>query len=299
MTNSKKSLSEHSKGILFLAIAALLWSSGGFLIKWVSWNPLAIAGTRSLIAAGLMFLYRRKFDFNWSPAQIGGAIAYTATVIAFVSANKLTTAANAILIQYTAPVFVALFATWFLGEKTSRLDWIMIGITLGGMTLFFLDNLSVGNFWGNMVALLSGITFAGVVILSRKQKDGSPLESFFLGNILTGMVGLPFMLQSAPNPSGWIGLILLGVFQLGISYIVYAEAMKRVTALEGILIPVFEPILNPVWVFLLLHEVPGKWALIGGVIVLLSVTLRCILTTIKPRAGIDGCELEAKMESRS
>lgn len=284
MDNSKKSLDQHSQGIIFLAIAALLWSSGGFLIKWVAWNPLAIAGTRSLIAAGLMYLYRRKFDFNWSPAQIGGAIAYAATVIAFVTANKLTTAANAILIQYTAPVFVALFATWFLGERTSRLDWIMIGITLGGMVLFFLDNLSVGNFWGNMVALLSGITFAGVVVFSRKQKDGSPLESFFLGNILTGIVGLPFMLQSAPTPTGWIGLILLGVFQLGISYIVYAEAMKRVTALEGILIPVIEPILNPLWVFFLLGEVPGKWAVLGGIIVVTSVTLRCILTT-RPSKG--------------
>ncbi|NLY75492.1 MAG: EamA family transporter [Firmicutes bacterium] len=278
MTFSSKSFNRHSQGIILLAIAALLWSCGGFLIKWVVWNPLAIAGTRSLIAAGLMYLYRRKFDINWSPAQIGGAIAYAATVISFVTANKLTTAANAILIQYTAPVFVALFANWFLGEKTSRLDWVMIGITLGGMALFFLDDLSLGNFWGNLVALFSGIAFAGVVLFSRKQKDGSPLESFFLGNILTGLVGLPFMLGSAPNPSGWIGLILLGVFQLGISYIVYAEAMKRVTALEGILIPIIEPILNPVWVFLLMGEVPGKWAVIGGVIVVTSVTLRCILT---------------------
>ena len=282
MNNTKITFNQHSKGVFFLVIAALIWSCGGFLIKWVSWNPLAIAGTRSLIAAGLMFLYRRrKFDFNWSPAQIGGAVAYAATVISFVAANKMTTAANAILLQYTAPVFVALFAYWFLGEKTSRLDWIIIGITLGGMTLFFLDNLSAGNFLGNLVALFSGVTFAGVVLFSRKQKDGSPLESFFLGNILTGLVGLPFMLQSAPNASGWVGLILLGVFQLGISYIVYAEAMKRVTALEGVLIPVIEPILNPIWVFLLLHEVPGKWALAGGVVVLVSVTLRCVFT-IKP-----------------
>lgn len=282
MNNSKKTFNQHSKGVFFLVIAALLWSCGGFLIKWVSWSPPAIAGTRSLIAAGLMFLYRRrKFDFNWSPAQIGGAVAYAATVISFVAANKMTTAANAILLQYTAPVFVALFAYWFLGEKTSRLDWIIIGIALGGMTLFFLDNLSAGNFLGNIVALFSGVSFALVALLSRKQKDGSPLESFFLGNILTGLFGLPFMFQSAPNASGWIGLILLGVFQLGISYIVYAEAMKRVTALEGVLIPVIEPILNPVWVFLLLHEVPVKWALAGGVVVLVSVTLRCVFA-IKP-----------------
>lgn len=282
MNNSDKTFNQHSKGVFFLVIAALLWSCGGFLIKWVAWNPPAIAGTRSLIAAGLMFVYRRrKFDFNWSPAQIGGAVAYAATVMSFVTANKMTTAANAILLQYMAPVFVALFAYWFLGEKTSRLDWIIIGITLGGMTLFFLDNLSAGNFLGNLVALFSGVAFAGVALFSRKQKEGSPLESFFLGNILTGLVGLPFMFQSAPNASGWVGLILLGVFQLGISYIIYAEAMKRVTALEGVLIPVIEPILNPVWVFLLLHEVPGKWALIGGVVVLVSVTLRCVFG-IKP-----------------
>ncbi len=264
------------RSIVYLIITALLWSLGGLLIKGVSWHPLAIAGTRSFIAAVIMFLYRRKFDFNWSTAQIGGAIAYAATVIAFVTANKLTTAANAILIQYSAPIFVALFAHWFLGEKTSKFDWLTIGITLGAMALFFIDNLSVGNFWGNMVALVSGITFAALTLLSRKQKDGSPLESLFLGNILTGLVGLPFMLQSAPNPSGWIGLILLGVVQLGISYILYAEAMKHVTAMEGILIPVIEPILNPIWVFLFFHEAPGKLALVGGAIVLITVTLRCV-----------------------
>lgn len=249
------------RSIVYLLITALLWSSSGLLIKLVSWHPLGIAGMRSLIAALIMFIYRRKFNFNWSAAQIGGAIAYAATVITFVTANKLTTAANAIMIQYSAPIFVALFAYWFLGEKTSKFDWLTIGITLGAMTLFFIDDLSVGNFWGNMVALVSGITFAALTLLSRKQKDGSPLESLFLGNILTGLIGLPFMLQSAPNLSGWIGLSLLGVFQLGISYILYAEAMKHVTAMEGILIPVIEPILNPIWVFLFFmrRRVSGLW----------------------------------------
>jgi len=270
---------------LFLIGAASLWSIGGLLIKFVSWHPFAIAGMRSLIAAVIMFIYHRKFDFNWSPVQVGGAIAYAAMALSFVSANKLTTSANAILIQYSAPIFVALFAYWFLGEKVGKFDWFTIGVTLGAMALFFVDDLSAGNFWGNMVALFSGISFAAMTLLSRKQKDGSPLESLFLGNILTGLIGLPFMLQSAPNASGWIGLILLGVFQLGISYILYAEAIKHVTALEGVLIPVIEPILNPVWVFLFLHEIPGKWALVGGVIVLLSVTLRCVFTSRRQNTG--------------
>lgn len=284
MNSLKNPSNQRYRGILFLIGSASLWSIGGLLIKSVSWHPLAIAGMRSLIAALLMLMYRRKFEFNWSPVQIWGAVAYTATVIAFVAATKLTTAANAILIQYSAPIFVALFAHWFLGEKTSKLDWLTIGVTLSAMALFFMDDISVGNFWGNMIALFSGISFAAVTLLSRKQKDGSPLESFFLGNIVTALVGLPFMLQSAPNPSGWISLILLGVVQLGISYILYAEAIKHVTALEGILIPVIEPILNPIWVFLFLHEAPGKWAMVGGAIVLISVTFRCVLA-IRPSAG--------------
>ncbi len=284
MNTLKNPLNQRYQAILLLIGAAFLWSISGLLIKSVSWHPFAIAGMRSMIAALIMFVYRRKFNFNWSPVQIGGAVAYAAMVISFVSANKLTTSANAILIQYSAPVFVALFAHWFLGEKANKYDWLTIGVTLGAMALFFIDDLTMGNFWGNMVALFSGISFAGMTLLSRKQKEGSPLESLFLGNILTGITGLPFMFQSAPNPSGWLSLILLGVVQLGISYILYAEAIKHVTALEGILIPVIEPILNPLWVFLFLHEIPGKWAMVGGAIVITAVTFRCILT-VRPSGG--------------
>jgi drug/metabolite transporter (DMT)-like permease len=266
----------HRKAIIFLICTASLWSLGGLLIKSITWNPLAIAGMRSLIAAALMFAYRRKFTFTWSIAQIGGAVAYAATVILFVSANKLTTAANAILIQYTAPIYVALFGSWFLGEKTEFSDWLTIGVTLGGMALFFLDHLTAGGFWGNILALFSGVAFAGLALFLRKQKDGSTIESLFLGNILTAIIGFPFMLQSAPSGAGWLGLILLGVFQLGLSYILYAEAIKHVTALEAILIPIIEPILNPIWVFLLLDETPGKWALVGGGVVLVAVTFRCV-----------------------
>jgi drug/metabolite transporter (DMT)-like permease len=207
---------------------------------------------------------------------LGGAICYAGTVILFVIANKWTTAANAILLQYTAPIYVALLSAWFLKERITKSDLITIAAAIGGMALFFLDDLSKGGFWGNIVAILSGIAFAGTALFLRKQKDSSPLESVFIGNILTLLIGLPVMLQSSPAASGWLGLILLGVFQLGFSYILYAEAIKHVTALEAILIPVIEPILNPIWVFLLLHETPGRWAIIGGIIVLLSVILRCL-----------------------
>jgi drug/metabolite transporter (DMT)-like permease len=265
-----------SRAVLFLVIAAVLWSSGGLLIKLVVWNPLAIAGARSAIAALVILAFRRRMRFNWRPAQLAGAVCYAATVILFVMANKWTTAANAILLQYTAPIYVALLSYWLLRERIAKSDLAAIISTIGGMVLFFLDDLSRGGIIGNIIAILSGIAFAGTALFLRKQKDSSPLESVFLGNIIAFLIGIPFMLHSSPNSTGWLGLVLLGIFQLGCSYILYAEAMKYVTALEGILIPVLEPILNPIWVFLLLGEKPGAWAVVGGVIVLLSITLRCL-----------------------
>ncbi len=264
------------RAILLLILTALLWSTGGILIKSVEWNAVAIAGARSAIAALVIFAFRPRMRFNWGFAQLGGAVCYAGTVILFVAATKLTTAANAILLQYTAPIYVAILSYWFLKERIAVSDIFTIAAAFGGMILFFLDDLSKGGFWGNIIAILSGIAFAGTALFLRKQKDHSPLESVFLGNLLTLLIGLPFMLQFPRSASGWLELVLLGVFQLGCSYIIYAEAIKHVTALEGILIPILEPVLNPIWVFLLIGEKPGRWAIAGGIIVLVSVTLRCI-----------------------
>jgi drug/metabolite transporter (DMT)-like permease len=272
---------ERNQAILYLVGAAILWSLGGLLIKSVSWNPIAIAGTRSAIAALVMLIFQRKLHFTWSVTQIGCALAYAGTVILFVSANKLTTAANAILLQYTAPVYTALLSAWILKEKTTKLDWLTIAIVLSGMGLFFFDKLSIGNISGNICAILSGITFAFTAVLLRKQKNGSPIESIILGNILTALIGLPFILHSAPGPFCWFPLIILGIFQLGISYILYAWAIRYVTALEAIIIPIIEPILNPIWVFLVIGETPGPWAIIGGIIVLISVAGRCAILALK------------------
>ncbi len=281
------SAEQQKRAVFFLVLTALLWSSGGLFIKLISWNPLAIAGARSGIAALVIFAFRRRMSLNLSFARLGGALCYAGTVILFVAANKLTTAANAIVLQYTAPVYVALLSYWFLRERIRKSDVLMIAAAIGGMALFFLDDLSAGGFWGNIVAILSGIAFAGVALFLRKQKAGSPVESVFLGNLLTLLIGLPFMLQSSPNIAGWMGLILMGVFQLGCSYLLYAEAIKHVTALEGILIPILEPILNPIWVFLMLKEKPGGWAILGAVIVLISVTVRCLLA-LKERDAATG-----------
>jgi len=271
---------ERYKAMALLILAAILWSLGGLLIKWVSWNPIAIAGTRSAIAALLLLAVIRRPHFTWSSAQIGGAIAYAVSVILFVIANKLTTAANAILLQYTSPIYAALLGAWFLGERTTWLDWATIALAMGGMAMFFLDDLAIGGILGNVCAIINGATFACLVLFLRKQKDGSPLESILLGNVLSALISLPFALRSAPSTSSWVGLGLLGVFQLGLPYLLYSLAIKHVTALEAILIPVIEPILNPLWVFLMMGEAPGPWAFVGGFIVLASVTARCVLSTL-------------------
>jgi len=275
---------QRTKALLLLVVTATLWSLGGLLIKSVNAHPLAIAGTRSAIAIVVLLLVLKKPKLTWSFAQIGAALAYSATTILFVTATKTTTAANAIFLQSTAPIYVALLSAWLLKEKIKLLDWITVLIVMGGMALFFLDNLSTTGIFGNLVAAASGISFALFAIFMRMQKDGSPLESILLGNFLTAAIGLPFLSRSVPNASGWLCLVILGVVQLGIPYILYSKAIKHVTAMEAILIPVIEPLLNPVWVLLMLGEAPGPLSLIGGLIVLTAITVRCVLAALPAKS---------------
>lgn len=277
---SPKLTGNRAKAILYLVLTAVMWSLGGILIKLVDSNALAIAGTRSAIASLIIWIYLKKPKFTWSPAQIGAALSYTGTVIFFVVANKLTTAANAILLQYTAPIYVAILSAWLLKEKVKPYDWAAILLTLGGMVLFFIDGLHTSGFMGNICALLSGVCFALFAVFMRMQKNGSPIESVLLGNLLTALIGLPFLPGAMPDTRGWIGLILLGVVQLGVSYILYSEAVKHLRALETILISVLEPVLNPVWVFLTIGEVPGTMAFIGGAVVLVVITVWCSIPAV-------------------
>jgi drug/metabolite transporter (DMT)-like permease len=275
-------MSSKSKAIILLICTAILWSKGGFLIKFINWHPVAIAGGRSIIAALIMWAYVKKPKFTWSNIQIMGAVAYALTVILFVIANKLTTAANSILLQYTGPIYVALFSYWFLKEKITAIDWITILTVILGMTLFFIEKLSPDGILGNFIAILAGIAFAWLALCLRKQKDGSPLESLILGNILTGIIGLPFIIDTGiPSQQSMIALFVLGIFQLGIPYILYSKAVKYVSALDAVLIPVLEPILNPLWVFLLLGESIGMWPMIGGAIIIVAITTRSILYKTK------------------
>ena len=153
-------------------------------------------------------------------------------------------------------------------------DWLTIATVFAGMLLFFFEQMSPGNLIGNLCALSSGFSFALFIVLLRKQRDASPAGSVFLGNLLTALAGLPFMFDSGPGFSGWLGLLCLGTFQLGISYVLYTRAISHVTAMEAILIPLLEPVLNPVWVFVLMGEIPSATALAGGTVIVAAVAMR-------------------------
>jgi drug/metabolite transporter (DMT)-like permease len=284
-------IQERKKAVLFLLCTAVLWSTGGLLIKWIDWHPMAIAGMRSAIAATFLLLVLKRPQFTWSGIQIGGGVAYAASVLSFVVATKLTTAANAILLVYTAPIYVAVLSVWFLQERVTPLDWLTIVLVCSGMGLFFFERLTLEGLWGNICAICGGMAFAWVVLCLRKQKGASLLETVLLGNMLAAFAGLPFMFGTMPGVSSWIALVLSGTLQIGFAFVLYVIAIRSVSALEAIVIPMIEPLLNPLWVFLLLGEVPSLWAVIGGVIVVASVTMRGLLGLTRPGSASQAEEM--------
>lgn len=278
--------SHPATGPILLVVTAVLWSLSGVLVKSTECNPLAISGVRSAFAIPVMLLFTGWPRVTFSPGQIGAAIAYSGTAIFFVLATRMTSAANAIFLQYTAPIYVAGVSHWWLKERGLRSDWLTIPVALTGIALFFLDELSVSGWWGNIFGLLSGVSFAVMAICLRTERAASPATALLMGNVLTALVAAP-VIVSAPFPwSDLPTLLLLGTVQLGLSYGLYSIAIKRVTALEATLLPLLEPVLNPVWVMLALGEEPSPWALVGGSIVLLAVMFRgAVMVLSRTRAG--------------
>ncbi|MGE4298878.1 MAG: DMT family transporter [Desulfovibrionaceae bacterium] len=277
-------MGERTRAICLMAATALIWSSGGLAIKLVDWHPMAITGVRGALAAlTLAVLWRGRLRFQPTGPQLGAAVAYAALLVSNVAATKLTTAANAILLAYTAPVYVALFAPLLLGERTRRGDWVFVAATMGGMVLFFLDRLSPTGLWGNAIAMGSGVAYAAFTLCMRAQKDTSPVESVILGHLLAAACGLPFMFSGVPGGAGWLGLVYLGIVQQGVSLALYTWAIRRLGALEAIGIMTLEPICNPVWVALGYGELPGMWAVLGGVVVMAAITWRGVSGALAAR----------------
>lgn len=261
--------------ILCLIIASILWSTGGLLIKWVDWNPIAIAGIRSgissLVMIGFWFVLTKKLPKRPDKFVFFGALNYMILVMLFVSANKLTTSANAILLQFTAPIWAMIIGAIFFKEKFDKKDILTVVVVFGGMILFFIGDIDGGGLLGNILAVISGISMALMIISLKKVTNHKPLEVVIWGNIFTFIVAIPFYSGIVLTSANITGILLLGVFQLGISYIFFTKGIENVTVLEGILIPVIEPLLNPIWVFMGTGEKPSQFALIGGVIVLAAV----------------------------
>ena len=223
-------------------------------------------------------------------------MAYTLTVVLFVVSTKLTTAANAIFLQYTAPIYIALLSPWLLRERVSRLDWILIGVAFTGIALFFCDGLSFAGIWGVIAALASGVSYAWLTMLMRREKSASPEATVFLGNLMTVLVAAPAMWPPVNLGHNWPWLLALGVLQLTIPYLLYARAIRHVRALDASIVSMIEPILNPIWVMFAVGERPAQWSIIGGCVVLGTSLLRSILASRESESALISPAPEAVRE---
>ncbi len=270
------SLTERRKAVLMLVICALLWSTSGVLVKALDWQPLSILAGRGIFTSIVFLLYMRRLPKNisrWTLLAAGGSIA---TQFLFITSTKLTTAANSIFLQYTAPIYVVLLGYWLLCEKPSRSDWIAMGIIFLGMFLFFGDQLSPDGFYGNILAVLSGVTSAIMIVSFRAQKDAHPEDSILIASLVIAIFGFPSILKESQAVTNWLTVAYLGIFQIGLAFILFTKGIRHIPALEANLIGTLEPVLNPVWVFLFLGERMGRFALLGGLVVLTGVIVSAV-----------------------
>lgn len=269
-------------GPLYIVIAAIFWSFGGLLGKLIPWSGLTIAALRGIFAAITIAIYRRNYRFKFNKPILLAGLSLTITTILFMLANKMTSAANAIVLQYTSPVFIILLTLIIYKQKPRKRDiFAIIGVIIG-IGIFFFDQFKSGNYYGDLIALASGLSFAAV-FFANKLPNASPIDATYLGNLLSIFI-LPFIFIdqsfiSNQSPTIWIYIILMGVFQLGFGYIFFSLGIKQTAATTSSIIATLEPILNPFWVFLILGEVPTPLAIIGGLIVLITVSVYNTIVT--------------------
>lgn len=268
-----------------LLAAAALMSTGGAAIKLCTLSSWQVASFRSGIAAltllWLMPVTRREFDRH---ALLGGA-AYAATMILFVLANKLTTSANAIFLQSTAPLYILLLAPWLLGEPTRRADLLVMAAMAVGLGLFFVGEqpafaTAPQPLQGNLIAAVDGITWALTVMALRWSSRDAAVSSgamLLTGNLIAFLVCLPLAvpIESVSGLDASV-IVYLGAAQIALAYVFASAGLRRVTALEGMLLLLFEPVLNPLWAALVHGERPGMWALLGGAIVLAATVTNAL-----------------------
>ena len=266
-------MDQSRRGTLFVAAAAVLYSIGGLCIKVIPWNGMSINGGRTAIAllviGGYMAASRHPLKFNrW---VLLGALAVFATNSLFSVANKLTTAANAIVLQFTVPLFVMLFSALFFRRRPGKLDLAACAVIFGGILCFFLDSLSMGGGLGNLLALLSGVTYAGVFLMNE-MPDSDAISSVFWGDVLSALAGLPFLLRETQfTAMALFSLVVLGVFQVGAAYVCLCIGLKTTPPVTASLISGIEPVLNPILVALFYGEQVGGFAMVGAAVVIVGV----------------------------
>jgi len=287
MDNQKGSLvTRERQGMLIMMLTAILFSTSGLFIKLIPWSAMCIAGSRSLVAVVPFIIYMRLRNLKlvWNRKTLGNGLLLMLLTFLFVNATKLTTAANAIILQFTAPIFLVLISMLFLGKRYRGRDFVAVILTFAGIALCFADQLSPGSMLGNILGLLSGVAYAGIFAILGVADTETRVSGMIIGLFLTAVVGIPFF---TITPVVWesstvLTIALLGLFQLGIPYIMLTIATGRCSALACCLISAVEPLLNPIWVALVIGETPGLLALFGGITVIATVTVWSIISEIKP-----------------
>ncbi len=270
--------------VLCVVLASLCFSTGGLFIKLIPWSALAINGARNLIGALVIGIYLilRRHSLVFSPPVFLGAGCMIGVTTLFVLSNKLTTAANAIVLQFTAPVFVILLMALIYRSRPQKIDLIACAAVLSGVCLFFVDGIRAGNWLGNLTAVLSGICYAGVFMMNTGKKADA-ISSSFLGQLAAGLIFTPLCARETDFSLPVLGLVLaLGVVQIGIAYILFSNGIRNTPPVAASLITGMEPILNPLWVALFYGERITALSMLGAVIVMGSI-LWYDIRKVRPR----------------
>ena len=272
-------ISEHNKGILAVFLTAILWSSGGLFIKLISLDSMELSFFRCAIAAVVFALMFRKRILKLNRLALLNSFAYAAVLILFVIATKTTTAANAIFLQSTAPIYVLIFEPLLTKTKWERINIITIVVCFLGMILFFMGDLTPGDIKGNIAALLAGVAFAAFFLGMKKNEPQYGESSIFYGNVIVALICIPFITDmNSISVQDFAMVSFLGVFQIAFAYALFSYGLKRIIAVEASIISMFEPVLNPIWVFIGYGEVPSFYAIIGGIIIMTAITVRTLIS---------------------
>lgn len=282
-----RSSGRSSLPVLSVFLSAVLFATGGLFFKIIPWDALAISAARSLLsgAALLVYLLIRRHRFRINGTVLTAAAAITVTNTLFALANKLTTAGNTIVLQFTMPVFVILIMLLFFRQRPSRLEIGTCAVTLIGIALFFVDGLSVGNMAGNLLALISGLAYA-VFFIWNSREDSDPFTSILLSYAAASLIGLPSLLRTdiaGSSAETLLSVIGLGLLQQALGHVFFSFGIKRTPPVTAGLISGIEPVLNPVLVAVFYHEMLTPLSLAAAGIVLSAILFYNLRTAGRKR----------------